>query len=154
MTFPIRSVFPTKESYFQLKNRISNLIIVFPSELLPESYFSILNFILRRRLSDGVVHEPQSRHTDPGPRVPLPGDGHTLGDGQMTSNETAQVPDWTVSQFLDLGQVLNLFSDRFKKLLINSPGRGRSSRIGSRCSIDSRASTSVKRNFVESDETV
>ena len=117
MTFPIRSVFPTKESYFQLKNRISNLIIVFPSELLPESYFSILNFILRRRLSDGVVHEPQSRHTDPGPRVPLPGDGHTLGDGQMTSNETAQVPDWTVSQFLDLGQVLNLFSDRFKKLL-------------------------------------
>jgi diacylglycerol kinase (ATP) len=49
----------------------------------------------KRRLSDGVVHEPQSRHTDPGPRVPLPGDGHTLGDGQMTSNETAQVPDWT-----------------------------------------------------------
>ena len=46
------------------------------------------------------VHEPQSRHTDPGPRVPLPGDGHTLGDGQMTSNETAQVPDWTVSTIL------------------------------------------------------
>ena len=31
--------------------------------------------------------------------MPLPGDGHTLGDGQMTSNETAQVPDWTVSNF-------------------------------------------------------
>ena len=77
---------------------------MFPSELLPMILVSILNFIFRRRLSDGVVHEPQSRHTDPGPRVPLPGDGHTLGDGQMTSNETAQVPDWTVSNFnfLDL----------------------------------------------------
>ena len=48
--------------------------------------------------------------------MPLPGDGHTLGDGQMTSNETAQVPDWTVSNsnFLDLehylilGQALDL----------------------------------------------
>ena len=66
--------------------------------------FEFLILFLRRRLSDGVVHEPQSRHTDPGPRVPLPGDGHTLGDGQMTSNETAQVPDWTVSTNR-LGQV-------------------------------------------------
>ena len=65
--------------------------------------FGFLTFIFRRRLSDGVVHEPHARHTDPGPRVPLPGDGHTLGDGQMTSNETAQIPDWTVSNIFKFG---------------------------------------------------
>ena len=35
--------------------------------------------------------------------MPLPGDGHTLGDGQMTSNETAQIPDWTVSNIFKFG---------------------------------------------------
>ena len=52
------------------------------------------------------------------------------------------------------GQVRNQVLDRFKKLLIDSPGRGRASSISSRCSISSRASNSMNRDLVTSDDEI
>ena len=52
------------------------------------------------------------------------------------------------------GQIRNQVLDRFKKLLINSPGRGRASSISSRCSISSRASNSMKRDWIASDDEI
>ena len=49
------------------------------------------------------------------------------------------------------GQIRIQVLDRFKKLLVNSPSRTRASSISSRCSISSRTSTGMKRDWVDVD---